>query len=168
MPEPLELLVLAKKTGGAEAGMVIEVRRSPAVWGSHESIREWVRQGFRAEDFPGKYRVVKTSALSWEEARRLLEPDIQLVDAPSLENPDIETPQPVAVRIRKALINVDDLPPAVKTDFAIDDGRDAIPPARRALLLNAIKDSSDKTKGVDITKEIVKPSLPEIPVGNPR
>lgn len=162
MPEPLELLVLAQPRGGQPAGTVVEVRRSPAVWGACESIREWVRQGFAPQDYPGHLRVVKTSALTWDEAMRLLEPDIQITNVPSLENPDVLQPEPMTVRVRKSFIDVDKLPPDVKADFDVDDGRDAIPPNRRAAFLSLIKEVGNPRKGVDITKEIPKTPLPRV------
>lgn len=159
MEELLELLVLARPAGGLPAGTVVNVRRSPTQWGARESIREWVRQGNSPETFPGVYKVVKTDALTYREAVRLLEPELGTTDIPDPNNPEQFNTVPVVIRSRKAFIYTATMPSRLKDRVDIDNGEIAVTVADKLALVSSVRSISRPEEIIDITIDAAVPTL---------
>lgn len=161
MPEPLELLICNFTVLGYVPGSVFTVRRSPTNWGAYESIREWIAQGNSPVTYPNNFRVVKTEVLSWEEAQRLLEPEFIIGKVQDVLNPDEQIDALIELRPRRSAIKVEQLPGRLQGKFNNDDGNVAFTnPSDRAALLAAIREVSNPTEIADITRDFIRPTLP--------
>lgn len=166
MPEPLELLICNFTAAGYVPGSVITVRRSPTNWGSRESIREWIAQGNSPATYPNNFRVIKSEVLSWEEAQRLLEPEFVLGKVEDVLNPGTMIDALIEMRPRRSHIRGEQLPGRLQGKFNNDDGTVAFSnPSDRAALLAAIREVSNPTEIADVTRDFIRPTLPNQAAG---
>lgn len=180
----VEIQILTRAAGDLLPGAVIAVKASPARWGPHESLREWVLAGNTPDSYPGLYRIAVVEGVTLDQARRLLEPETGIVLDPTHPEPTLRRIE-VVIRRRRARIDFARLEAGTRAALLRDDGRPAIDAADRLLeLRSAVRDVADGALfdfvgepaptpaaalvGADALERVAEPAPPTVTDGAPR